>query len=705
MLLLDSGSKDLVKKEIIRNSTCKIDDPDELASRSKMKSQELPSDDNRNQSISDQTKKQKSADPATKALQEEMAQMQKRMEALQKLLENRTSVENPQENQDNFRGKDLSSKLSEQKVNDKNKSMKSNTTSRKIFQEQIGKQTLVKKTEDGGTPVQSHLKLIDETGDSPFFDVSSAKSVPREHKVIRKEEGSVLQETVKDCQKKDMKKELFGDSDSDWDELDGEDKQSLSEAGQELKRIMKSKERARLAHKPKFSMPDLGLGATKSWARFYSEEESDAGKRKQPQKLVKNMLQCKTSSNDQSKPATLDVAEEPSVTEAYSKIRIVNPLVSHSLMKMRMEGRKMISIPRIHIKMKTQEVQGDWVTIGVIVGKTNPKTSSAGNPYSIWKLNDLEDLENSVSFFLFGEKHKQLWKTDMGTVIGVLNPGMMDAMEKNSSEPAFTVQNVSQVMVMGHSKDLAWCTALTKGGNKCCKFINRRQGNFCAYHVQAAYRKQSAQRLELHGSITGVRPKSFEKKIFSKDCAYMYAGQTFVPNSRADSGKTKKGVTLSKLQNSMTEGRYQKVNTLSISEIKPQLTGLAGAEGRIKEDSNDTFLDMISVPSAGSMNFVAHLKNQNNKTPTGRVGGSKSGVTSLAQSVSAKDLMKMHKQDMEKKRLARNRQLSAPVTPDPLQLQPRLGKGLGQSSEILLDVGGRAAGKADFAKVRSEKEF
>ncbi|RUS77986.1 hypothetical protein EGW08_014247, partial [Elysia chlorotica] len=487
--------------------------------------------------------------------------------------------------------------------------------------------------------------------------------------------------------KQAMERELFGDSDSDWDELDGEDKQALSQSGRDLKRIIRSRDLARVAHTPRFGMPDDCTGGKKLAGNTLQDctggkklagntlQDCTGGK-----KLAGNTLQCSSSSSEQGKASTPSVQEEPSLTEAFSKIRIVNPLVSHSLMKMRMEGRKMISISRIHLKMKTQEVQGDWVTIGVVVGKSDPKTSSAGNAYSIWKLNDLADLEQSVGLFLFGEKHKQLWKTEVGAVIGLLNPAIMDAAsEKSCSEPALTVQTASQVMLMGRSKDLAWCTALTKGGNKCCRFVDGRQGSFCAYHVQAAYRKQSARRLELHGSVNGgLRPRSFEKKLFSKDCAYMYGGQTFVPHSRADSGKAKKGLTLSKLESSLTEGRYTRVNTLSISDIKPTAAGGA----RVQPDSHDTFLDMISVPTAGSMNFVSHLKNQSSKPPgSGGSAGSKTGGLRPARSVSAKDLIRLHKQDLERRRLARH-------------VQPQLGKGLRRDGHVLLGVAGTVAGTA-----------
>ena len=53
-----------------------------------------------------------------------------------------------------------------------------------------------------------------------------------------------------------------------------------------------------------------------------------------------------------------------------------------------------------------------------------------GKTYSIWKLSDLQEADITVSFFLFGQVYKQLWKMDVGCVIGLLNPGIMDPAEK-----------------------------------------------------------------------------------------------------------------------------------------------------------------------------------------------------------------------------------------------------------------------------------
>ena len=65
------------------------------------------------------------------------------------------------------------------------------------------------------------------------------------------------------------------------------------------------------------------------------------------------------------------------LTEKFSGLRIVNPLISSVIMEKRMEGRKMVKISQIPTKIKGKDdIDGDWVTIGVVVQKLPPKKSS-----------------------------------------------------------------------------------------------------------------------------------------------------------------------------------------------------------------------------------------------------------------------------------------------------------------------------------------
>ena len=60
------------------------------------------------------------------------------------------------------------------------------------------------------------------------------------------------------------------------------------------------------------------------------------------------------------------------------------------MMNHKMEGRRMIQLSRLHMKLKSPELQGDWVTVGAIVQKVDARKSQNGKTYCIWKLNDLQ---------------------------------------------------------------------------------------------------------------------------------------------------------------------------------------------------------------------------------------------------------------------------------------------------------------------------
>ncbi|NWR71193.1 MCM10 protein, partial [Centropus unirufus] len=86
-------------------------------------------------------------------------------------------------------------------------------------------------------------------------------------------------------------------------------------------------------------------------------------------------------------------------------------------MDRKMANRKLIRLSQLKSKLAAENLEEmDWVTFGVIVKKVTPQSASNGRTFSIWRLNDLRDLNQCVSLFLFGEVHKAHWKTDQGMV-------------------------------------------------------------------------------------------------------------------------------------------------------------------------------------------------------------------------------------------------------------------------------------------------
>eukprot|EP00731_Ephydatia_muelleri_P003820 Em0001g3820a len=224
-------------------------------------------------------------------------------------------------------------------------------------------------------------------------------------------------------------------------------------------------------------------------------------------------------------------AESGVVTEKYSGLRIKNPLISSDQMKLRMDGRKMVRIGSIGSKLKGGDVEGDWVTIGVLVDKLPPKDSAKGDKFSVWKLSDLSSQKSLVSLFLFGKAFQEHWKTPAGHVIALLNPTIMpnkESGEVDKSNLALSLDHPQKVMQMGVSQDFTLCKANTKSGKKCTNFANKSDGGYCDYHVQGAYNRLRSQRMECQRGY-GPSASKLHEKLFqkSKTELFFYGGQSF----------------------------------------------------------------------------------------------------------------------------------------------------------------------------------
>lgn len=96
-------------------------------------------------------------------------------------------------------------------------------------------------------------------------------------------------------------------------------------------------------------------------------------------------------------------------------------------LKYKMTGRQPIPMHKIKQHVSSADVDSiDWIVGGVLVGKSPSKTSQKGSQYCIWTLSDLKSGLKTVSLFLFSSAFTSLWKTNVGTVLGVLNPSVME---------------------------------------------------------------------------------------------------------------------------------------------------------------------------------------------------------------------------------------------------------------------------------------
>lgn len=131
-------------------------------------------------------------------------------------------------------------------------------------------------------------------------------------------------------------------------------------------------------------------------------------------------------------------SSKPSTTfDTMFGIRVVNPVISSKTLEDKMIGRKVVPIQQINNHLKALSKNEDWVIAGVICSKGTTRTSAKGNQFMIWTISDLRGDIKTVALFLFGSAYEQFWKTQPGSVIGVLNPSVLDKNEGSRDEVSF----------------------------------------------------------------------------------------------------------------------------------------------------------------------------------------------------------------------------------------------------------------------------
>lgn len=204
-------------------------------------------------------------------------------------------------------------------------------------------------------------------------------------------------------------------------------------------------------------------------------------------------------------------------------LRIVQPLISSSTLKERMEGRTAVGVQRVRFHTERGDMSKDWAIAGILVKKSPVRQTQKGDPFSIWSISDLKGEIKMVSVFMFRSAHKELWKTSLGTVIGILNPKPMERKD-DKIEAVLSVDTHQKVMILGQSKDLGTCRARKNNGDPCEAIINKTDCDVCIFHMKREYSK--IKRSEFQSPTLGGGLDNLRNKVLGKSEVF-YAGQSF----------------------------------------------------------------------------------------------------------------------------------------------------------------------------------
>ncbi|KAF8058919.1 mcm10 [Scenedesmus sp. PABB004] len=126
-----------------------------------------------------------------------------------------------------------------------------------------------------------------------------------------------------------------------------------------------------------------------------------------------------------------------------------------------------------------------WVTVGVLVAKAFG-TTSAGAPYSRWRLSDLSGADAWVA--LFGDAHKDHYAAGEGSVVALHSPrfapkGPGAGGGGGGGGGGLAVAQPAQVELLAASAGWGFCRGVTKAGTRCTNAVDTTQSQFCSYHA------------------------------------------------------------------------------------------------------------------------------------------------------------------------------------------------------------------------------
>lgn len=276
--------------------------------------------------------------------------------------------------------------------------------------------------------------------------------------------------------------------------------------------------------------------------------------------------------------------EEPSIDEPYTKLKLSRRILDEAKLNRALEGKELYPLPRLLKEVKSPDYEppdceADYVVFGIIASKSKPMEHKSGprtrdNPRDRGQGEDeadpeangrpkfmaltLTDFKWEVTLYLFGESFTRFWKLQPGTLIGVLNPGVMPPKKASARESgAFSLKlsdSDDTVLEIGRARDLGFCNARRPDGSECGAWLNKKKTTVCEYHISVQVEKTKRGRMEVNT---------------------MGGGNKYI-NSRSVGGWNEKGLK--------KEGRQTDLETGETMWIVPSSAGAMGTASLLDAD-------------------------------------------------------------------------------------------------------------------------
>ena len=288
-------------------------------------------------------------------------------------------------------------------------------------------------------------------------------------------------------------------------------------------------------HKPVSQSP------MRAGAHVYSREEilqaqqvaSGGSRNLKKSRTAPNLRQSPTRPSSRSSMVESNSQAESSMYEGFSGLHLSSRILPHSFLKRTLpeDHYSIYPLKSLLKDVKSPDYEmpdgvGEYVVFGIIASKSNAldhkenkgEDNSSGTKDWERKWDDgsqnqrkfiamtITDLDWSLDLYLFGTAVPRYHRLSPGTVVAILNPGIMPPKRGKEESGAFSLtlsDGDDTVLEIGSARHLGFCNAKRKDGKECGQWINGSKTEICEWHLNLQLYKTQGSRMGVNTGTNG----------------------------------------------------------------------------------------------------------------------------------------------------------------------------------------------------------
>lgn len=222
--------------------------------------------------------------------------------------------------------------------------------------------------------------------------------------------------------------------------------------------------------------------------------------------------------------------------EPYSGLHLSKRILPHNVLARAVSGKKSYLLKDLLRQVKAPEWslpddEPDVVIFAIVASKSDPRSHRPGpggdgkaqQDRGKYMVLTLVDLTFEVELFLFNSGFDRFWKLTPGTVLAILNPGILPPPPGREATNRFGLvinSDEDTILEIGNARDIGYCKSIKKDGAYCKSWVNARRTEYCEFHTNEAVRKARTARIEMSSTAgfggDGPRGRTNSRRLHGK---------------------------------------------------------------------------------------------------------------------------------------------------------------------------------------------